>query len=161
MDILELPSNRPIQTPFFWEVHHDHSRIGLVLKLDKPGLYRGSVTYRGNSISTGDFNVIVLNTNDATLVSKNAKKNHSVSYEAKLLSLNNERFAKPKKVFVYVSPKQLTIKEYILKIIPKRLITFRLCPSTKFQFSRLDKTKGIYLIQAFIISAYIRLDVCQ
>lgn len=98
------------------------------------------MTYRGHNISTGDFNIIVLNSNDAALVAKNTKKNHSVSYEARLLSLNNERFAKPKKVHVYVSPKQLTIKEYILKIIPKRLITFRLCPSTKFQF---DKPKGM------------------
>lgn len=35
----------------------------------------------------------------------------------------------------YVSPKQLIIKERILKFIPKRMFTFRLCPSTKVNSS--------------------------
>lgn len=69
---------------------------------------------------------------DATLVHKNvASKNPHICYEAKLLGMQGERYSKPRKVFCYVSPKQLTIKEYLLKFIPKRLVTFRLCPSTK------------------------------
>lgn len=60
-----------------------------------------------------------------------ASKNHNVSYDGKLLGINGERLLKPKKVLCYVSPKQLIIKELILKFIPKRLYTFRLCPSTK------------------------------
>lgn len=74
---------------------------------------------------------------DAALVHKNvATKNHNISYEARLISIQGERLAKPRKVYCYVSPKQLTIKELILKFIPKRLVTFRLCPSTKVWFSR-------------------------
>jgi hypothetical protein len=70
--------------------------------------------------------------NDAALVQKNvASKNHNICYEARLVSMQGERLSKPKKVFCYVSPKQLTIKEFVLKFIPKRLVTFRLCPSTK------------------------------
>jgi len=69
---------------------------------------------------------------DAAFVNKNvATKNHNISYEARLVSVQGEKLAKPKKVYCYVSPKQLTIKELILKFIPKRLVTFRLCPSTK------------------------------
>lgn len=60
-----------------------------------------------------------------------ASKNHNVCYDAKLLGVNGERISKPKKVLCYVSPKQLIVKELILKFIPKRLFTFRLCPSTK------------------------------
>lgn len=79
--------------------------------------------------------MIVINTVagiDSTLVHKNvASKNHNVCYEAKLVGTNSERFSKPKRVLCYVSPKQLIIKELILKFIPKRLYTFRLCPSTK------------------------------
>ncbi|CAH1986606.1 unnamed protein product [Acanthoscelides obtectus] len=72
---------------------------------------------------------------DSTLVHKNvASKNHNVCYEAKLVGINGDRLTKPKKVLCYVSPKQLIIKELILKFIPKRLFTFRLCPSTKFNF---------------------------
>lgn len=68
----------------------------------------------------------------ARLVHSNvASKDPDICYVAKLLGMQGERFSKPKKVFCYISPKQLTIKEYLLKFIPKRLVTFRLCPSTK------------------------------
>lgn len=60
-----------------------------------------------------------------------ASKDPDICYAAKLLGMQGERFSKPKKVFCFISPKQLTIKEYLLKFIPKRLVTFRLCPSTK------------------------------
>lgn len=60
-----------------------------------------------------------------------ASKDPDICYVAKLLGMQGERFSKPKKVFCFISPKQLTIKEYLLKFIPKRLVTFRLCPSTK------------------------------
>ena len=69
---------------------------------------------------------------DAALVHKNvASKNHNICYEARLVGMQGERLSKPKKVFCYVSPKQLTVKEFLLKFIPKRVVTFRLCPSTK------------------------------
>lgn len=45
VDITELQTNRPIQTPFYWDVQPDNSRIALVLKLDQPGLYRGYVAH--------------------------------------------------------------------------------------------------------------------
>ncbi|KAH7972885.1 hypothetical protein HPB52_018468 [Rhipicephalus sanguineus] len=97
----------------------------------------------GTSLSNGDFHVIVLSKSDAALVRKNvAKKSHNIWYEAKLIAMNCEKLSKPKKVFVYISPKQLTIKEYVLRIIPKRLITFRLCPSTKFQFKGSNNHEG-------------------
>lgn len=77
---------------------------------------------------------------DSTLVHKNvASKNHNVCYDAKLVGINGERASKPKKVLCYVSPKQLIIKELILKFIPKRLFTFRLCPSTKVSFNSTNK----------------------
>jgi len=73
-----------------------------------------------------------LTASDAALVQKNvASKNHNICYEARLVGMQGERLSKPKKVFCYVSPKQLTVKEFLLKFIPKRVVTFRLCPSTK------------------------------
>lgn len=58
-------------------------------------------------------------------------KNRSVSYEVKLIRIEGEPAFKPKKVFIFISPKQLTVKEYVLKFLAKRIATFRLCPSTK------------------------------
>lgn len=144
VDIIEVSSNRPVvKSCYRWEKHPENSRIALVLTLDKVGCYQVNVSYRGTSLSNGDFHVIVLSKSDAALVRKNvAKKSHNIWYEAKLIAMNCEKLTKPKKVFVYISPKQLTIKEYVLRIIPKRLITFRLCPSTKFQFKGSNNHEG-------------------
>ncbi|KAJ3613646.1 hypothetical protein NHX12_019892 [Muraenolepis orangiensis] len=45
-----------------------------------------------------------------------------------------EKVKKPKKVYCYISPKQLSVKEFYLRIIPWRLFTFRVCPGTKFTY---------------------------
>ncbi|ETE69785.1 hypothetical protein L345_04409, partial [Ophiophagus hannah] len=45
-----------------------------------------------------------------------------------------EKVKKPKKVYCYISPKQFSVKEFYLKIIPWRLFTFRVCPGTKFSY---------------------------
>ena len=68
---------------------------------------------------------------DAEKVKKNLEKKSTEGYEAALLTHNNTKQRRPKKVYCYISPKQLTIKEFYLKIIPKRLQTFRVCPATK------------------------------
>ncbi|GIY39736.1 HECT domain-containing protein [Caerostris extrusa] len=66
------------------------------------------------TIQNGDFHVIILNQEESLTVQKNvAKKNKC--YEVKLLALNSERFPKPKKIYCYISPKQLTLKEYMWK----------------------------------------------
>lgn len=77
-----------------------------------------------------------------------ASKDPNICYAAKLLGMQGEKFSKPKKVVCFISPKQLTIKEYLLRIIPKRLVTFRLCPSTKVSnsISRKGKIKIFFSI---------------
>ncbi|CAH1791950.1 unnamed protein product [Owenia fusiformis] len=109
--------------------------ITMQLKLSDEGCYKAVATYKNTKLHNGEFSILVLNENDSNLVKKNtAKKSHNIWYEGRLLSSNNEKLSKAKKVFCYISPKQLTIKEFYLKIIPKRLFTFRVCPSTKFLF---------------------------
>lgn len=143
VDIVEVDSSRPVPSSFRWECHPQNSRMALVLSLDKEGCYQVKVSYHGTNLSNGDFHVIVLSKSDMALVQKNvAKKSHNIWYEAKLIAFNSEKLLKPKTVFVYISPKQLTIKEYVLRIIPKRLVTFRLCPSTKFQFRGSNNQDG-------------------
>ncbi|KAM9786406.1 apoptosis-resistant E3 ubiquitin protein ligase 1 isoform X1 [Syngnathus typhle] len=55
-----------------------------------------------------------------------------------LVEGQSEKIKKPKKVYCYISPKQLSVKEFYLKIIPWRLFTFRVCPGTKFTYHGLD-----------------------
>ncbi|XP_018896892.1 apoptosis-resistant E3 ubiquitin protein ligase 1 isoform X2 [Bemisia tabaci] len=121
--------------PVIWKFEYDKSSLNIkfeVLFLQE-GIYQVKVLYQGEPLHNGEFDCIVLNVADAALVRKNVS-DHNTCYEARLLKFQGETLLKPKKVVVYISPKQLTIKEFLLKFIPKRLVTFRLCPSTKFHF---------------------------
>ncbi|XP_014226475.1 apoptosis-resistant E3 ubiquitin protein ligase 1 isoform X1 [Trichogramma pretiosum] len=112
-----------------------NQRIRLRVSFDKGGCYHATVSLNGTQLHNGEFDIIVLESAVSRAVQNNvASKDPTICYAAKLLGIQGERYSKPKKVFCFISPKQLTIKEYLLKFIPKRLVTFRLCPSTKFHF---------------------------
>ncbi|KAK0178888.1 hypothetical protein PV327_007731 [Microctonus hyperodae] len=118
------------------EYDEPNQRIRLKVSFAKGGCYHATVSLAGLQLHNGDFDIIVLESAIARMVHNNvASKDPNICYAAKLLGMQGERFSKPKKVFCFISPKQLTIKEYLLKFIPKRLVTFRLCPSTKFHFN--------------------------
>ncbi|KAK2161321.1 hypothetical protein NP493_1590g00048 [Ridgeia piscesae] len=139
-------------SPTLRVVHDKPGRcIGLKMRIDQGGCYHALATYNGEKLKNGEFTVIALTKQELLSVHNAvAKKNHNLYYEARLLSPDTQH--KAKKVFCYISPKppvvtldvtvsqprsgdtQLTIKEFYLKIFPKRLYTFRVCPSTKFQF---------------------------
>ncbi|XP_062126180.1 apoptosis-resistant E3 ubiquitin protein ligase 1 isoform X3 [Drosophila sulfurigaster albostrigata] len=112
-----------------------NSRVSVTALFPEPTCLRAVISYRDQQLPNGDFDIIVLSNSDTTLVHKNiASRKHNICYEAKLLSIYGASKGKPRKVMCYVGPKQVTIKEMILKFIPKRIATFRLCPSTKFHF---------------------------
>ncbi|GLV39987.1 uncharacterized protein CBL_10882 [Carabus blaptoides fortunei] len=132
-------------------------KLSIQLKFIYEGCYHATIKYQGIELHNGDFDIIVLNSVDSTLVHKNvASKNHNVCYEARLVGINGDKFTKPKRVLCYVSPKQLIIKERILKFIPKRMYTFRLCPSTKFIFQPEPANKNDNYGSPFIVD-----DGCQ
>lgn len=58
-----------------------------------------------------------------------------VSYVAYLIHMNGTPLSRPRKVIVNLCPKQVIIREYFLKFIPKKLVTYRLSPSTKVSFT--------------------------
>ena len=104
------------------------------------------------------FNLIA--DSDSSKVHKNVKKKNVDCFEATLLATNNERIRRPKKVYCYVSPKQLTVKEFYLKVIPKRLHTFRVCPATKVssQISALHDIKTYQFSNLrIVLSSFIRM----
>lgn len=112
-----------------------NSRVTLTSLFPEPICLRALIHFNDQKLPNGDFDIIVLSSSDTTLVHKNiASRKHNICYEAKLLSVYGQAKTKPRKVLCYIGPKQVTIKEMILKFIPKRIATFRLCPSTKFQF---------------------------
>lgn len=109
-----------------------NARVTLTANFPEPICLRAVIHYKDQKLPNGDFDIIVLSSCDTTLVHKNiASRKHNICYEAKLMGIFGQPRTKPRKVLCYVGPKQVTIKEMILKIIPKRIATFRLCPSTK------------------------------
>lgn len=120
--------------------------ISLTINVKETGCYQASITHQDTPIRNGSFTLLVLNERDAEKVNKSfEKKNGNANFECMLLACNQEKLRKPKKVFCYISPKQLTVKEFYLKFIPKRLFTFRVCPATKFQFNGPNTTSPEYL----------------
>ncbi|XP_026733196.1 apoptosis-resistant E3 ubiquitin protein ligase 1 isoform X1 [Trichoplusia ni] len=103
-----------------------NQRVSMSLCFERAGVYRAQVLYEDILLHNGEFDCIVLTASDTATVQRNiSSKRHNICYEARLLT------GKPRRVLCCISPKQLTLKDYILKFIPKRITSFRLCPSTK------------------------------
>ncbi|XP_052269096.1 apoptosis-resistant E3 ubiquitin protein ligase 1-like isoform X1 [Dreissena polymorpha] len=120
-------------------------QLTMQIKMERVGCYQASVSYGDINLKNGDFNILVLSSEDHSCVEKNMNKCNNIWYKARLISCNNEKLAKPKKVYIYITPKQLKLKEYFLKIIGKRLFTYRVCPSTKFSFSGYSNQLASYV----------------
>lgn len=104
-----------------------NQRVTLTLRFERPGVYRANLLHEGEPLHNGQFDCIVLTASDSGTVQRNiSPKRPSVCYEARLVAPG-----RPRRVLCCLSPKQLTIKDYVLKFIPKRITSFRLCPSTK------------------------------
>lgn len=137
VDIYDLHGNpiEKLQHAVSFTYDRVNSRVSVTALFPEPICLRAVISFLEQKLPNGDFDIIVLSSSDTTLVHKNiASRKHNICYEAKLLSVFGQNKSKPRKVLCYVGPKQVTIKEMILKFIPKRIATFRLCPSTKFHF---------------------------
>lgn len=144
----DIVTDQKLDVCFYWQTDTQNSfNLMLFFLFESPGLYHALVSYKGTVLKNGDFNIVCLTEQEAETVQKCTSLNHSKNcyFNAKMLPssarnhYSNEehsKLAKPKSVTCYISSKQLTVKEYILRIIPKRLVTFRVSPSTKFYFSR-------------------------
>ncbi|XP_070180625.1 apoptosis-resistant E3 ubiquitin protein ligase 1-like [Littorina saxatilis] len=118
-------------------------RLTMFIKMEKEGCYQATVSYGDVKLKNGEFSIIVLSGDELAKVKKNVvKRRHNLYYEVRLVACNNEKLEKPKKVYLYISPKQLTLKEFYFKIYPKKLCTYRVCPSTKFYFNGFNNQVG-------------------
>lgn len=117
-----------------------NKRVIMTVVFERAGVYRAQVLYDNVVLLNGEFDCIVLNANDSVTVQRNiTSKRHNISYEGRLLATSGGLIpavvhSKPRRILLCISPKQVIVKEYILKFIPKRITSFRLCPSTKLTF---------------------------
>ncbi|XP_045619348.1 apoptosis-resistant E3 ubiquitin protein ligase 1 isoform X1 [Procambarus clarkii] len=143
ISIVELEGGWTVDAGSIIVYDHTSRRISIQVTLQRPGCYRAHLTYCDTTLTNGNFDIIVLTSEDALRVQKTVMRRAHEGYEARLLTQNGSLLSKPKKVYCYVTPKQLIIKEFLLRLIPKRVCTFRLCPSTKFHFTGTNNQSGL------------------
>lgn len=138
----DITTNKKIDICYYWKNSSDESHVNLLMGFNCSGVYHALVSYKGSLLKNGDFNIVCLTEDEYSMVGKSVRSNNC-NFTARLLTDyhsnnidNNKQPTKPRNVYCSISPKQLTIKEYYLKIIPKRIATFRLLPSTKFYFTK-------------------------
>uniref|UniRef100_H2ZJ69 HECT-type E3 ubiquitin transferase n=1 Tax=Ciona savignyi TaxID=51511 RepID=H2ZJ69_CIOSA len=122
---------------FTWDITWNKvlDQLTLCITVFEEGSYQAELTYKNELIKNGIFDLLVLNSSDSEEVKKSVlKQNLSVWFECRLLNEGSEGVTLPKKVYCYITPKQLIIREYFLKIFHKRLYTFRVSPATKSHF---------------------------
>jgi hypothetical protein len=112
------------------------SLVSLSLRFPDAGVFHGLLTYDDKPVQHGKFEIVVLSSTEAAGVQKNvAAKSPNAFYEGKLVQMGNEVQTKVRKVYVSVTSKQLIVKEYLWKLLPIRIATFRLSPNTKVVLS--------------------------
>ena len=108
------------------------------------GWYEVTVQLDGMTIKNGEVTVIVLSRNEKAKVDnivrcRRGRDMFSTDldyFEADLISTQGQRLEKPKRVFVYLSDKQISVREYFMKIFLKRTFSYRLVPATKLKLVR-------------------------
>lgn len=113
--------------------------ISLSFSPGQEGWYTAQILLDQRKINmTKDLTLIVINPEGRlkvnNILNNNQVTNGSSYFEGELVGLDGNLFEKSKKykkVYVYLTGRQLTIREYFLKFIPIRLYTFRCSPSTK------------------------------
>ncbi|XP_045534642.1 apoptosis-resistant E3 ubiquitin protein ligase 1 [Papilio machaon] len=104
-----------------------NQRAAVELCFPEPGVYRAAIYYDGALLHNGEFDCIVLTASEAATVQRAVcGRRAQASFEARLLGP-----ARPRKLLLLLNNKHLMLKDYVLKFIPKRVTTYRLCPSTK------------------------------
>lgn len=118
--------------------------ISIAFASGEEGWKEASIQLDGEPIREGNLTLIVLSRNEKTKVDhivrgRKGREFYSGEldyFEADLLGTHGQRLEKPKKVYCYLTDKQLSIREYFLKIFLKRTFSYRLVPATKLTLVR-------------------------
>lgn len=121
-------------------------------------IHRGLILYDDKPITNGSFDILALTLKEQREVGLIAGDNPGwAPHPANLLALGTvgeEPLLKSRKVFCYAAPKLLYVQEYILKIIPLKIATYRVSPMTKVLenwlfchfFNRLSQFSRFFLL---------------
>ncbi|CAG7727095.1 unnamed protein product [Allacma fusca] len=112
--------------------------VRLQLEIFLPGTFSGTIFYNGTVIRNGNFDITCLTTQENDKLKAILSDNPGAMYhEANLLYVGLEteniplKSTKTRKVYVYVGPQVLSVKEYYFGIIPTQLASYRVLPATR------------------------------
>ena len=113
--------------------------ISLSFAEGQEGWYTAQILLDGTKIDmTNNLTLIVISSQDYhkvdRVVNNNEISSGTIYFEGEVIGVDRQLIDKNKKsrkVYIYMTGKQVTIKEYFFKFIPMRLYTFRLTPTTK------------------------------
>ncbi|CAD5122031.1 DgyrCDS10484 [Dimorphilus gyrociliatus] len=89
------------------------------------------ISYKSDVFANGEFWLLVLNHVESKRVEKDTLKEHNVYYDGKITKIGDVDLIKPKKIYISLSHKQLSIKKTKLLLFPIKLFTFRINSSTR------------------------------
>ena len=125
------------------------------------GWYKAKVTLDGKKVGARSLTLLVLEPKEMERVNSllhSGRHGSSDYFEGDIVSIGEQACDQPRRAFCYLTPKQLSIREYILRIIPRRTTSFRMAPITKVKLKRFDHgTPVIAITDGFTNRLEIRL----
>lgn len=138
------PTTPPLNTKVNFVVYHtavcDTLCATMGFNAGQEGWHKAAILLDGQPIGNTDLTLLVLTNSEREAVNKvlsgGVDSSSVPSFEANLLAEDGCLLSKAKSVFCCLTAKQLTIKDYFLRIFPRRLYTFRLVPATRITLVR-------------------------
>ncbi len=128
--------------------------ISVAFRSGEEGWYIAQVQLDGRPIAMPDLSLIVLSRNERARVDRfihnrkqNANAENDQFFEADIVGLNGQSLSKPRRVYVYLTGKQVIIREYFLRFFLKRAFTFRSVPATKLLLQRYKANSPVIRIE--------------
>lgn len=117
------------------------------------GWYKARVSLDGTAIGSPPLTLLVLDLSERSKVdgflhaNRFADLGHTNYFEGNIVSIGGQTSPKPRVAYFYLNSKQLVIKEYFWRIIPRRLSTYRISPATKIKFLRYEDGQPVLSIK--------------
>ncbi|CAG7718986.1 unnamed protein product [Allacma fusca] len=122
------------------------NRVVLSATFSRCGVYHGKITYKEQGIHNGEFSIIVISTeekiNFQTIL--NSSNPNWQAFEGRLLVHDQDLQKEMRKIFIYVCPSIIYVREYFLKIIPIKVANFRLSTMTKIDILMMNDKDSTY-----------------
>ena len=124
-------------------------KVRLQITFSQTGVFRSKIFYKGKLIHNGEFTVVVISRDEKTAFQNilHSGNPNWHAFEGRLLAQGPIVHKDIRKIYIYVCPSILYVRDYFLKVIPVRIANFRL--------STMTKVRAFGLVQESILIPFI------